>query len=316
MAFRSKATTLVAGDTNGAADIFVRDRETSTTVRVSLATDGTQGNNNSGSPSISDDGRHVAFGSLATTLVAGDTNGFRDVFVHDYLGDTTPPTTTDDVASPYIGEALISLVATDTGGSGVAATYYRLNGGAVATYTAPITVSGGGSYTLQYWSVDHAGNIEVAHSVPFVIYTEIVRRGGRDRYAVAVDASRANFDSSDEVILATGWTYADALSASGLAGCLEAPILVTLQDRLPANVEAEIVRLEGEQGHHRGRSLLGGPLDRDASARRPGAHRRAHRREATATSSRQRSPSESVPSVTTMGVPSSQAARSGQTRCH
>ncbi len=84
VAFHSYATTLVAGDTNGAADIFVRDRETSTTVRVSVTTSGTQtAAGDSLYPAISDDGRYVAFVSEATTLVAGDTNGVRDVFVHD-----------------------------------------------------------------------------------------------------------------------------------------------------------------------------------------------------------------------------------------
>jgi Tol biopolymer transport system component len=77
----STATDLVTGDTNGTWDIFVRDTQTNTTIRVSVHTNGTQGNDLSISPSISSDGRYVAFMSGATNLVAGDTNGRYDVFV-------------------------------------------------------------------------------------------------------------------------------------------------------------------------------------------------------------------------------------------
>ena len=83
VAFRSAATNLVAGDTNAALDVFVRDRANGTTERVSVATNGTQGNGISQEPSISADGRYVAFQSLATNLVNGDTNGFEDIFVRD-----------------------------------------------------------------------------------------------------------------------------------------------------------------------------------------------------------------------------------------
>ena len=81
--FASVASTLVAGDTNGASDVFVHDRQTGETRRVSVASDGTQGNSQSIEPWLSVDGRYVAFASVASTLVAGDTNGVYDVFVHD-----------------------------------------------------------------------------------------------------------------------------------------------------------------------------------------------------------------------------------------
>src|SRR5438132_452517 len=83
VAFDSAATDLVAGDTNGATDVFVHDRQTGTTERVSVASGGTQANNISSYPALSADGRFVAFQSDATNLVAGDTNGATDVFVHD-----------------------------------------------------------------------------------------------------------------------------------------------------------------------------------------------------------------------------------------
>jgi hypothetical protein len=81
--FNSMATNLVAGDTNGNMDIFLRDRLAGTTQRVSLATGGVQANGYSGQADISADGRFVYFISSANNLVAGDTNGAFDVFVHD-----------------------------------------------------------------------------------------------------------------------------------------------------------------------------------------------------------------------------------------
>ncbi len=83
VAFASDATTLVTGDRNRGGDVFVHDRKTGETSRVSVTSDGTQGNGNSFSPSISADGRFVAFVSDAVNLVRGDTNGATDAFVHD-----------------------------------------------------------------------------------------------------------------------------------------------------------------------------------------------------------------------------------------
>lgn len=83
--FSSLATDLVSGDTNGVADIFVRDRLTGTTERVSVAADGTQANQESRRPALSADGRYVAFYSLATNLLPGGTNGVADLFVKDRL---------------------------------------------------------------------------------------------------------------------------------------------------------------------------------------------------------------------------------------
>jgi len=85
VAFASAATNLVAEDTNGNLDIFVHDRQTHQTTRVSITSGGRQGNGDSWEPGISADGRYVAFRSGASNLVAGDTNGYEDIFVHDRL---------------------------------------------------------------------------------------------------------------------------------------------------------------------------------------------------------------------------------------
>ncbi len=90
VAFESAASNLVSGDTNGQRDIFMHDRQTGQTTRVSIASDGTQANNNSFASALSTNGRYVAFESLASNLVSGDTNSVRDIFVHDrQTGQTT-----------------------------------------------------------------------------------------------------------------------------------------------------------------------------------------------------------------------------------
>src|SRR5260221_266384 len=87
--FSSRATDLVPGDTNGAWDVFVHDRQTGTTERVSVATGGAQADYDSSGASISADGRFIAFVSGADDLVAGDTNALGDIFVRDRQLATT-----------------------------------------------------------------------------------------------------------------------------------------------------------------------------------------------------------------------------------
>ena len=83
VAFTSDATNLVPSDTNGVADVFVRDRTSGQTTRVSVSTGGGQADGPSTLSAVSADGRYIAFTSLATNLVPADNNGQRDVFIHD-----------------------------------------------------------------------------------------------------------------------------------------------------------------------------------------------------------------------------------------
>ncbi len=89
VAFRSEASNLVAGDTNGCADIFVRDRLLGLTQRASLSSSGQQGNGACALPSLCADGSRVAFSSAGDNLVSGDTNQRDDVFVRDLVAGTT-----------------------------------------------------------------------------------------------------------------------------------------------------------------------------------------------------------------------------------
>jgi Tol biopolymer transport system component len=89
VAFDTAAGDLAPGDTNGTVDVFIRDRLRLTTTRVSVSSAGEQGFDVSAEPALSADGRFVVFTSDADNLVPGDTNGLRDVFIHDLLTRTT-----------------------------------------------------------------------------------------------------------------------------------------------------------------------------------------------------------------------------------
>jgi dipeptidyl aminopeptidase/acylaminoacyl peptidase len=87
--FSSSASNLVAQDANNGSDVFLRDLKTGTTSRVSVGLAGTPNSGGGFAPSISDNGRRVAFESASADLVADDTNNNRDIFVRDLKGLTT-----------------------------------------------------------------------------------------------------------------------------------------------------------------------------------------------------------------------------------
>jgi Tol biopolymer transport system component len=89
VAFSSEATNLLPGEPSDQHDVFVRDLRNGTTERVSVASDGTPANGMSAAPSISADGRFVAFESYASDLAPGDTNSWEDIFVRDRESSTT-----------------------------------------------------------------------------------------------------------------------------------------------------------------------------------------------------------------------------------
>ncbi len=95
VAFVSEAPNLVLGDTNDAYDIFVHDRQTEQTNRVSVSSGNVQANASSNNPALSVDGRIVAFESDATNLVDGDTNMNPDIFVYDFQSKQTARVSVD-----------------------------------------------------------------------------------------------------------------------------------------------------------------------------------------------------------------------------
>jgi Tol biopolymer transport system component len=100
VAFTSTADDLAPGHTSGMRDVFVRDLLTETTVLASIGTNGAGADGVSSEPSISGDGRYVAFTSAADNLIASDPNHFKDVFMRDLQAGTT------------------TLVSTNVGGTG------------------------------------------------------------------------------------------------------------------------------------------------------------------------------------------------------
>jgi Tol biopolymer transport system component len=112
VAFESAASNLVESDTNAVRDIFVHDRTTAATRRVSVDSSGAEADGSSSTPSLSADGRYVVFESWATNLVADDTNSQPDIFLHDLqTGETTrvcekgkAPKLTSDGAYVAVGE--------------------------------------------------------------------------------------------------------------------------------------------------------------------------------------------------------------------
>jgi Tol biopolymer transport system component/putative cell wall-binding protein len=114
VAFSSSSTNLAgAGDTNGEYDVFVRDLELGTTTQVSVSSSEVRGNGQSLLDAMSADGRYVVFHSLATNLVAGDTNGKKDVFVRDTVNGTTARVSVRSDATQANGDSYTAAISDD-----------------------------------------------------------------------------------------------------------------------------------------------------------------------------------------------------------
>jgi Tol biopolymer transport system component len=184
VAFASYASNLVSGDTNGYWDIFVHDRQSGQTERVSLASGGSQGNNHSDSPSISANGRYVAFGSNASNLVAVDTNGYADIFIHDRTTDET---------------TLISLASDGTQGNGLS--WYP-------------SISADGRYVAFY---SEAGNLFPGDTNGIKdVFVRDIQTGTTTRVSVASDGTEGNWYSWNPSISADGRYVAFESEASNL----------------------------------------------------------------------------------------------------
>jgi hypothetical protein len=161
VAFASFASNLVAGDSNGLLDVFVHDRQTGATERVSVDSSGGQaGGGSSGGPEISADGRFVIFGSDASNLVPGDSNGSADVFVHGAPWQNTP-------AGANVGMSLVDaarasrpadLTFTSVTGTGVTTVFTEGN------ESAPPTGFQAGTPSVYYdlgTTASYSGSIDV-----------------------------------------------------------------------------------------------------------------------------------------------------------
>lgn len=186
VAFSSWATNLVAGDTNGQADIFVYDRDTGQTTRVSVSSAGTQANEISTFPAISADGRYVAFeiGSFNSNLIPGDTNDSSDILIHDRsTGQTTR----------------VSVASNGTQGNG---------------YSSQPTISADGRYVAFLSSATNlvAGDTNVKRDV----FVHDRNTGQTTRASVSSNGVQANGDSAWATISADGRYVAFSSPANNL----------------------------------------------------------------------------------------------------
>ncbi|MFB3879733.1 MAG: S-layer homology domain-containing protein [Armatimonadota bacterium] len=231
VAFYSEATNLVADDTNGAEDVFLRDRLTGTTELVSVSTGGEQGNNHSvvWSSALSADGRYVAFISAATNWVPGAAEGVGHAYVRDRLTGTTE--CVDDPNSGDVTELTISadgryvaftstssvLVPNDTNGARDVFVRDMQTG-----QTERVSVSGGGEQAddeSRYPSVGGDGRYVVFCSPAANLVSQdtalwwdvfIRDREGRktERVSVSSDGSQGDNHSGK-------WPYGPSISADG-----------------------------------------------------------------------------------------------------
>ena len=113
VAFGSDASNLVPGDTNNLFDVFVHDRQSGTTQRVSVGPSGVQANGFSVGPTLSADGRFVAFNSMPPTWCRVDTNGRVDVFVRDRQAGTTRRVSVSSDGAPGDGRSSRAAISAD-----------------------------------------------------------------------------------------------------------------------------------------------------------------------------------------------------------
>jgi Tol biopolymer transport system component len=186
VAFVSDATNLVAGDTNGVSDIFVRDRSAGTTRRVSVSSASLQANGASSTPSISADGDHIVFESIATNLVAGDANGQQDIFVRDRSAGKTRRVNISSAGTQANGVSAEPSISSD--------------GSVVAFYSGASTLVSGDSNGL--WDV----------------FIRIRTAGKTRRVSVSSAGAQGNGNSLEPAVSANGRFVAFTSAATNLVG--------------------------------------------------------------------------------------------------
>jgi Tol biopolymer transport system component len=218
IAFYSGASNLVRGDTNRASDVFVYDRQTGTTSRVSLRSNGNQANRNSYTPSISADGRYVAFYSRATNLVRGDTNRASDVFVYDRQTGTT---------------SRVSL---------------RSNGNQANRNSSVPSISGNGRYVAFY---SNASNLVRGDTnAKFDAFVHDRQTGTTRRVSVSSNGNQGNGQTWSAAISGNGRYVAFYSNASNLArGDTNAKFDAFVHDRQTGTTRRVSISSNGNQGN-------------------------------------------------------------------
>jgi hypothetical protein len=218
VAFMSDASNLVSGDTNGTQDIFVRDRQTGLTTRVSVDSAGIEANAGSDAPAISNNGRYVAFSSYASNLVSGDTNGLIDIFVHDtQTGETT-------------------RVSIGTGG-------VEANGES-SEYN--VSISGDGRYVTFYSDASNLVNGDTNNAQDVFVHDR--QTGVTTRASVASNGAEGNGSSGDPNISGDGRYVTFSSAATNLvAGDTNGKSDVFVRDLQAGETTRVSVNSSGEQ---------------------------------------------------------------------
>jgi TolB protein len=227
VAFASLASNLVPGDSGEWIDVFVHDRLTGSTKRITAAADGAEGDGSSFSPAISADGRYVAFDSYAANLSLGDTNGASDVFLHDLFSGSTVRVSSTIPGGPPAGHSEFpsissdgryvafestapDLVVHDSNGFGDVFVWDRMTGRTrrVSLNSAPAGISGQAELGSGLPSISADGSV-----VAFVsadanyrhdVYIRDLRHGRTTRASIGTHGQESHADASAPVLSADG----------------------------------------------------------------------------------------------------------------
>lgn len=242
VAFHSKSPNLITGDSNGHQDIFLRDRVAGTTTRVSVSSDGSQANGASANPSISDDGRYIAFQSDAANLVGSDSNTTADIFVHDRIAGITTRVSVSGSAEQANAGSGVPVISGDGRYVAFESTATNLGSGdnnsvgdvflrdRTANTTEIVSVSGSGALgNAASFAADLSGN---GRYISFTsIATNLVANDSNGNYDIFVRdrtsgiTARSSLDESSNQLLGDSFTSSIsddgatvAFRASSIAG--------------------------------------------------------------------------------------------------
>jgi cold shock CspA family protein len=242
VAFYSLANNLVPNDTNNNWDVFVYDRQSGVTARVSVGPGGGQANGSSTFPDLSADGRYVVFDSTASNLVSGDTNGDADIFVHDRQtgltgrvsvsstgqqtnGDSRYPVISADNSAVAFTSDASNLVSNDTNGSEDVFVYERETG---QTERISVDSAGQESNGASHYAVisadgrlvsfdSDASNLVVGDTNNALdVFLHNRQTGVTLRVSVSSTGGQGNGSSTDAAISADGLIVAFHSDASNL----------------------------------------------------------------------------------------------------
>lgn len=266
VSFVGGASNLVADDTNGVYDVFLRDMDSDTVERLNYNENGEQLNAGTYEQRLCADATSVAFNSWATNIVEPFSPGGRGhIYLREFRNLNTPPVAAGDafetvrdtplvVAAPGVlgndtdaeDDTLTAIKVTDPAHGSVT---LGLNGS--FTYTPAADYRGTDTFTYQ--ANDGTANSNVATVTVTVTLPPIIPIEGADRFETAVAASLEAYpDGLDDagartVVIATGRNWPDALGGSSLAGALDGPILLVDTAAVPADVTSEITRLKADK---------------------------------------------------------------------